>query len=391
MRVGALVSKAALWLSLLLIFTIPWENIVTVGGLGTTARVVGLFAAALWSAKVLVTGSFRRPRLFHAVVLTFVLWNALSLFWTIDTDKTAESIQTYIQTFVFVLILWDLCSTPSAVHAALQSYVLGAYVSIGSQLSNYGSGIGWNSRRFTATGISPNDLGFILALGIPVAWQLAIEGKRRWLRLINYAYVPLAVLSVVLTASRASFAAAMVGLIYVLVSLTRVIPYLRAILVATTLGLLVLIFQYVPERAVERLESTSSVIEGGDFNGRMRIWQQGLELFYPNPVLGIGSGAFSTGVASGRAPHNLALSLLVEVGIVGFLLYGTILAMAVACAISQTKWSSRLWLTVLAVWLLAAAVHNFENRKQTWFFLSLIVASSRLQDPPSPEKAETAS
>jgi hypothetical protein len=70
------------------------------------------------------------------------------------------------------------------------------------------------------------------------------------------------------------------------------------------------------------------------------------------------------------------LSLLVEVGVIGFMLYATILAMAVYSAIHQPKWSCRLWLTILMVWTIGASSHNWEHRKQTWLFLGLATVSA---------------
>jgi O-antigen ligase len=152
---------------------------------------------------------------------------------------------------------------------------------------------------------------------------------------------------------------------------------------------------YAPHASLERIEGTGAAIEEGGFNGRLRIWLEGAGVFYRHPVLGVGSGAFASGVeaiSSGverwRPPHNLALSLLAEVGIVGFMLYAAVLAMAAAHAARRTAWHPNLWRTMIVVWFLAAAVHNFENKKQTWLFLSLAVASSRLLDRSAPRPSE---
>jgi O-antigen ligase len=389
------VGRVAFWLSLLMIFTVPWENLLNVGGLGTACRLVGLLTAACWVLKIVFTSRLRKPLLFHGVVLLFVLWNALSLFWTVDVDATSESVLTYLQTFVFVLILWDLYTTESRLRAAFQSYVLGAYVSIASLLSNYQSQIHFNSRRFTAGDFHPNSLAFILALGIPVAVQLAVDAGAWPLKAINLAYVPLATFGILLTGSRAGFVAALVGIAYMLFAFTRAYPRGWRMLVAGALGLVVLSVAYAPHASLERIEGTGAAIEEGGFNGRLRIWLEGAGVFYRHPVLGVGSGAFASGVeaiSSGverwRPPHNLALSLLAEVGIVGFMLYAAVLAMAAAHAARRTAWHPNLWRTMIVVWFLAAAVHNFENKKQTWLFLSLAVASSRLLDRSAPRPSE---
>src|SRR3990172_5665179 len=187
--------KVTYLLSLALVFAIPWENVIFLGDIGATgARLVGLLVAAIWIATVVVTGRFRRPTPFHMAVYIFVLWNLVSLFWSVDVDLTLNRLQTYLQLAALVFILWDLYVTPKALQAGLQAYVLGAYVAITSTIVNYLSGISGVNARYGATGFNVNDLGLTLALGIPVAWHLALiesKGRRAYtLRLMNFAYIP---------------------------------------------------------------------------------------------------------------------------------------------------------------------------------------------------------
>ena len=115
------------WLSLAMIFIIPWENVVNIQGLGTISRAVGLLLAAFWVLLVVSTNRIRRPLPFHVAVFLFVLWNALSIFWSVNIDSTLKRSGTYLQLGVMVFILWDLFTTPAALRAGFQAYVLGAH------------------------------------------------------------------------------------------------------------------------------------------------------------------------------------------------------------------------------------------------------------------------
>jgi O-antigen ligase len=372
--------KAAYWLSLLLIFVIPWENTVQIPGLGRASKLAGLAAGGFWLLTVVGSGKLRRPLPFHGVLLAFILWNGLSVLWTIDAGTTAQSVMTYLQLFGLVLMVWDLYTTREALRAGLQAYILGTFVSMASLLGNYRGAEEFYSQRFTASGFHPNALGFILALGIPVAWYLTLEGRRSWLTVANYVYLPLAAVSIVLTGSRAAFLAAIPGVMYILVSLGRLTLPVRVVLLVAAVGLFGVVQPYLPQHSLERLGGTGEEIAEGDLNGRLRIWRLGAAVFAEHPFVGIGSGAFASAIETGRAPHNLALSLLVEVGLVGFVLFAILLGIVGLHALRQATWSSRLWMTVLVVWLLAASVHNYEQRKQTWLFLSLVVVSSRIRE-----------
>jgi O-antigen ligase len=134
----------------------------------------------------------------------------------------------------------------------------------------------------------------------------------------------------------------------------------------------------VPQSSVQRLATTGSSIAEGDLGHRVYIWHEGLAVFAEHPFLGIGSDAFRTAVESNRLAHNVFLSVLVEVGIVGFVLFVIILAIAVYQAMHQPKWDARFWLTTLMVWTLGAFTLNWSWKKQTWLFLGLAVVGAGL-------------
>jgi hypothetical protein len=185
--------KIALILSLFFIFLIPWEGVVRLPGLGNMSRLVGLGVGAFWLATVVLTGRFRRPSPFQIAVFVFVLWNALSVFWTGSPSETRGQVKTWAQLFIFVYFLWDLYTTRTAILAGLQAYVLGAYVAFGSAVNNYFSNQAFYTHydRFSAGDTNPDGFGFILVLGIPAAWYLAVLKSTRTLRVARQRCAPL--------------------------------------------------------------------------------------------------------------------------------------------------------------------------------------------------------
>jgi O-antigen ligase len=98
--------------------------------------------------------------------------------------------------------------------------------------------------------------------------------------------------------------------------------------------------------------------------------------FERNPLLGVGSNMYRSVNVENKVAHNSFISVLVELGLVGFILFGCILATAIRQILSQPSWEKRMWLAVLAGWAAAASTLTWEYRKPTWLFLCLIVASS---------------
>ena len=80
----------------------------------------------------------------------------------------------------------------------------------------------------------------------------------------------------------------------------------------------------------------------------------------------------------GKVAHNSFLSILVEVGLIGFALFSILLAIAVINAWRQPKWDSYFWLTMLLAWAIGASTLTWEHRKSTWLFLALLIASTAI-------------
>jgi O-antigen ligase len=372
------------WLSLGLIFTIPWENLVNVGGLGTVARAVGLLLAAVWVFAVVVSGKIRTPRWFHVVVYSFILWNVLSVLWTIDLPMTLDSLLTYLQLGGLVAILWDLCTTRKTIRGALQAYVLGAYVSIGSLILNFvtGNPLAQHAGRYTAPGFDENELAGILCLGIPIAWYLVLPVDDKPgpipFRVINYLYIPASVLAILLTASRT----ALLGLIPAAYFVLRTISHMKHPGRIAAFGGLALAFMFllphVPESTIERLSTIQTEATEGDINGRAVIWREAMRVFHDHALFGVGSAAFRPAVGIQKVAHNFIFSVLVELGLVGFGLFSLVLFSVVQEVRAQPREEARFWGSVMLVWFVFALALPLERRKPTWLVFDLVVIAASL-------------
>lgn len=376
--------SVAFLLSLVLVFSIPWENAITVGEFGTLTRVIGMLTAASWLVSALKAG-FREPHPFHLVTLFFILWNVTSLFWSVGFDETVQNINTYVQLAILAWILWDLYTTPKDLRTALEAYIIGAYVTIGSSIYNYISGqeiSTYSGGRYAGSELNAVDLALILTLGLPVAWHLAISAgnsiKDRILMLVNYAYIPASLFAIMLTGSRMALFAIVPAILYIVGTANRLKPFFRILIFAFLCGTLFGIQFYFPPSTVDRLATAFDSIAAGDIGGRLRLWGASMEVFSEHPLLGVGSGALGSSAALGSFAHNTFLSVLAELGLIGFILFVAMLSIVVYQAINQPKLLSMMWLTVLSIWAIGASTLTWEFRKPTWLFMILIVISASL-------------
>ncbi|MCZ7573212.1 MAG: O-antigen ligase family protein [Ardenticatenaceae bacterium] len=373
-------------LSLVFIFFVPWEGVIELPGMGTATKLIGFAVAACWLATVVITNRFRKPRPFHVIVYLFVLWNAVSVLWSTDPDRTVVHLRTWAQLLGLVIIVWELYTTRAALLAGLQAFILGEYVAISKAIYNFFSGNVFYThyQRFSPSEQSnPDGFGIIVALGIPVAWYLASSKSATkmsgLLKFVNYAYIPAAFVGLALSGTRTALIAAIPGMAFGLASLSRPRPAVRlAIFLLLTSTILILLPHVRTLRSFQRLGTTYAELTEGDLNNRTNNWREGLASFAEHPLIGVGSNMYRSVNSLGKLAHNSFLSVLVELGLIGFALFGMILTFAVIRAWGQPKWEARFWLTTLLVWAIGASSLTYEHRKATWLFLSLVVASAAL-------------
>ncbi|MEZ4706076.1 MAG: O-antigen ligase family protein [Caldilineaceae bacterium] len=376
--------KIAFWLSLAFIFSIPWENSVVLPGLGSIARIIGLLATASWMGKVLIKGELRRPHLFHLIMFIYVAWNAATIFWSIKPDNTFNRIETYLQLFIFALLIWDLFDTREALDDGIQMYILGGGVAIVSTIFNYFAGVGVRGGiRYAASGFDPNDMGITLAIGMPMAWYLATSSRERtmgWLlRLLNYAYIPGSVMAILLAASRTSLLATAPAALYILLTFSRLRLVTRVFVLSILVYALFAIQPYIPESSFQRLSQTGDSIASGNLTGRVDIWREGYQVFAAHPLNGVGSGTFRDAIDKKKAPHNVFVAISTETGLIGITLIALVLAIVAHQIGRHLLWTERmLWASSLLIWFLGAITLNWEYRKPTWLLFFLIVCSAHV-------------
>src|SRR3972149_64006 len=102
--------RIAFALSLVFIFLIPWEGMVRLPW-GTVAKVLGLAVGGFWMTAIIFTGRLRKIHGFHFMVCLFVLWNALSVFWSENPNRALTKLSKWTQILELVIILWELYTT----------------------------------------------------------------------------------------------------------------------------------------------------------------------------------------------------------------------------------------------------------------------------------------
>ncbi len=390
--------RAAYYLTLAFILSVPWEAGLQLGPIGTVAKVLGVVAGVAWLLSAIARGSIRPLDTFHKAYFLFLIWSGLTFLWSIAPGSTWHELLTYCQLFLMVLVLWDLLDTKKRVETAVQAYVVGAYVTSGSIIANY---LAAPRARFpahdrvNALGYKIDGIALIVAIALPAAWYLATgptwSNRPLALRVLNFAYIPFGGMALVLTGTRGATLASISTALFVLWALRHSSGALRAMALAAVLCVGVLVYFYAPRGMLDRISTATTATQlgqqGGALSGRWSIWSASIDVWMHHPIRGIGVGAHRSAVTpilgqskiyktAAKQAHNTYVSVLTETGMVGGLLFLGVLLSVFARLRQLAGWQRWYWSAQLGVLLIDALSLSLEDSKSVWIFLSLAVAAA---------------
>lgn len=371
-------------------FCVPWEEEVAIAGGVAMSHFVGAATGIAGVLACLLSGRIRKPGALHYLLAGLVAWSALSYYWSVAPDLTAVRVTSYAQLLLMVWLIWEFAPAAERQIALLAAYVLGTYVSALSTIYSFvtgtGDNLGLSQGRYTAPGFNENELGIILALSLVMSCYLLARNKGP--RVIWFIHLPVCVIAICLTGSRGSFISAAVALLIFPLSFKSFSKTQRKVGILALVLVLASALVIVPPATWDRVGSIHDEISEGTLTKRTYIWAAGMDVFRDHPLIGVGAGAFGASVYNKLdipyVAHNSYLSVLVEVGVIGELLFMGLLAALVHAAIGLPKLESRTWTMLLLTWGVAVLSATWEHRKPTWFLFGMVIAqAAALQDTRS--------
>lgn len=243
----------------------------------------------------------------------------------------------------------------------------------------------------------------LAAFEAQVSTLLVALGSTDRLRLRQISYFALAgfcVVCLLYSFSRAGYVACLAGFVFLGVVKFRKLLVLLAIFAATWASI-------VPPAVVTRVDMTYD--ENGKLDHssetRVTLWQDALELLQANPLMGTGFDTYRymKRVRDYEDPHNIYLKIFVETGVVGLILFFSILGKSFRRGLllfwrATDPLSSGLGLG-LAGWVICAAVACIFGDRWTylqvqgwfWVLAALVAQSWSLQQEAETESAAGAS
>jgi O-antigen ligase len=368
----------------LYVAAIPFDDVVRLGdfgSLGRTAAIVFAIAYVLPRIGRLRLGAM--PRAGWA----YLGWAALSIGWALDPDTSIREIGTLIQLFIIGLLVADVViDRPGVVRLVMWVYSLSAAASAVIGTVGYLGGQLIEGQRAAAlAGQSPAHFGAILLPAFLFGLHEFLAGR---LKLVSISVAMITGIAIVLSGTRGVWLGGLVAVaIFVIPRLPRIQKVIACVML-TVMMIFVLQLPGVGEFVSQRADTAIST--GGA--GRTSIWTVGLGIIESSPIVGHGHANFPIAYTPemiratapydvndvGRAPHNVVIGVLGELGAVGLVLVAFFLGPLLLRA-GWGPYGAILQAILASLMLTALFLDVLDNRKQVWLIIGLAAGLTYLR------------
>jgi O-antigen ligase len=395
------VWRLELGIAAFMVLTFPEHLPGSFGAGATLAKPVGVLILLAWLVVVVRRGPARllpreRPALFWTIV-AFLLLGGMSVLWATDRGQAVYELGRLVQVAVLLVVAYTATSTHSGFRTAVWGYLLASVVT-----SLYAMASGAYAATGRLAGIfDPNYFAAELIPAVLMAAFLFVTTRSRRTRWLAAAAACIDLAAFVLTQSRGGIVGLTVALLAALALAGRARPRVLAlvlVLVAGGLG------YYLGYRPAHVFESFAGGVSGAS-SGRSDEWKIAIHMLTGHPLEGVGLGNFSVvepsyathtmnlefvryDVHDHLAAHSSYLEVAAELGVVGILLFASVLFLPLRLAGRALRALERRLdpLEFHVRGLIAGALGMFtsyvflsaEWEKQLWLVLALLAAASAL-------------
>ncbi len=365
---------------------IPIEGLLVIDGVGTITRFAGILFAVTY-------GLPRLGRLTFAPIpvagWAFLAWAILSIGWAIDAFRTWTQLVTLLQLFLIAVLVADyVVRRPEIARPVMWVYSVSAAATAVVSFQSY---LGTAARSALLEDQDPNMFGATLLPALIFGLHEVASGRRK----VPGALIAiLTAIGAVVSGSRGVWLAGALG---IAVFLLPKLSVRRRLVAAASIAVMAALLLQVPGVIDLLAERAGSALETGGA-GRADIWKVAQTLYAADPVVGVGYANFQvaytsqavrdTGVEyltlAGRAPHNIAIGALVELGPLGLLFLALFLGPLLFRRLAGPD-AVPVQAGLAALIVLAFFLGLLETSKTFWLMIGLTAGLAHVARPGGPD------
>jgi O-antigen ligase len=308
---------------------VPFDNVLNPDGSGTITRLLAIVTGGALAFYMLRTGRIAKPSRWLLVWLALYAWMAASAFWAIDTNAVFSLFPTAVQLLGLYAAIAFFPSSPSTVRWAVGTTLVAGVLAAGygAFLFTHGMDVGKGDRLWITTDagnyVDPNHFAAALLLPFALTLTATLYARNVWQAVLGLAGLVALCEGIAVSASRGAIIGAGAIIVYLFARNAHRVRLLALAAVAVVCGLL------TQTSLGDRFSAAFS--SGG--SGRTDIWVVGLAAMRSHWLFGAGYNNFAYAYDQAflqahqlrfmnwhRAPHNILLNVVVELGIPGAIL-----------------------------------------------------------------------
>lgn len=375
------------------------------GGDLSVVKVVGAILTLAWISRVIdrQTGVrviiWERPWL-AAAAAAFAVWGVASVVWATSTSDTTYAAVRLVQLVLLFFVVYSAVSTMRHLRLVVWAFLSGAFVTTVYGLTR---GLSAGSTGRLIGGLAdPNFLAAAIVAAI-VLTVVMIAATRGWQRAVLAAYLAVFLPSLFFTGSRGGLAALGVAIVAAMILGGPARGQLVAL--ALVVGAVTVSYYAILAPAAVRDRVTS--ISAQDSAGRIDQYKIALQIFHDQPLQGVALGNYTivqpdyitsttsffdvSSLIEGVPIHNVYLSVLAELGLLGVFLLLAVIGSSLALGVVGYRQRARAGdregellcrgvVIATAAFLVAYAFLPGLYDKQLWLVLGLSASLAGLRD-----------
>lgn len=306
----------------------PLESIAIFEGF-SIAKLSALMVVAGWATQ----GFKYRQSIIINRFIALSIYATASIIWSIDRTIASYQVFMFLWPSIIVSIaMYYSIRNNDDIYLYLKSFVIGCLIAAVSLLMSRDATLAAaqyaGQERLTAFGQDQNTLAFLLCIGFTIVLDYFRRIQKNYSKYFSIGLLLIFIVVILSTGSRTGLILTFLVVSLYFISSGGVKNFTLMILFIAILA--PVIYNYIPEGIWDRFSETNDLVENGNFSERGDIWSVGLKAFKSeNFILGVGYSNFSTMLHHHygwqMASHNTYLSYLVDLGIIGFLFFLSIL------------------------------------------------------------------
>jgi O-antigen ligase len=347
----------------------PWADL--------TGQVPIMFFLAITSCiffSVKRKSTSYKPIFFLAAYLALIF---LSFFWTQDRQIYKPIVIMYLFCFISFVSVMIFVMKKSDLRLFCYASLIGA-VSAFLSLSVYSEDFGLLFDRYAIGEVNANYTAYVLAGGffvtavtIKVTRPVGVE------LLLMLAGMALIYYTITLLGTRGAQISVILTTL-VLMS-ERLMNRNIAVLTAASLILIGISFSLGFLSPFLQWVDSFSERSTGDLSGRLLIWNEAIKFISQNLALGVGPGAFIKLNSFEVGAHNLFLTIMLDIGLIGLTVFVFFLYSIYSTMKKNGAIGAKLFLALLVYWMPMALSGHWETAPFSWAVVAFAINASAYQ------------